>query len=207
MSSKAQKSKREGINYTDFVKYMKARYSEILFEFWVLFFVIFILLVLFLLTDSEEVLFENKATYFFLFLFCGVQIFLMAILNIFDVFKKFLFSFIMRTIFLNLFALFAIVYLAFGGLSTLHLLEFLEKTSLIFLLVSLSSKFVAFAVFFYSVWMFFFLLMPKRFYAISEKMAVLNKRVLPVSFYAVLFYPAFYYYVFSSKLLLRQLLV
>lgn len=196
-----------GVKDTNFIKYIKIRYSENLFEFWVLFFVIFILLVLFLLTNSVEVIFENKAIYFSLFLFCGVQIFLMAILNNFDVFKKFLFSFIMRTIFLNIFALLAIVYLAFGGLSWLHLLEFLDRTSLIFLLISLSSKFVAFAVFFYSLWMIFFLFIPKKLYPISEKTSVLNKWVLPVSFYAVLFYPAFYYYIFSLKLLLRQLLV
>lgn len=196
-----------GVKDANFIKYIKIRYFENFFEFWVLFFVIFILFVLFLLTKSDEVIFENKAIYFSLFLFCGVQIFLMAILNNFDVFKKFLFSFIMRTIFLNIIALFAIVYLAFGGLSWLHLLEFLDRTSLIFLLISLSSKFVAFVVFFYSLWMIFFLFIPKRLYAISEKMFVLNKWILPVSFYAVLFYPAFYYYIFGSKLLLRQLLV
>ena len=203
MSSRAPKFKRKCINYTDFIKYMKAIYSDNIFEFLVLFYIMFILITWFLLTHTYSIIWENKTIYFSLFLFNGIQVFFVVILNVYDVFKKFLFSFIIKTILLSIFAFLIFVNIAYGGLNKLSLFEFLDKTSLNLLLASLSTKFVSIAILFYSIWMCFFLFLPKYFYANSQKTTILNKWILPASFYAVLFYPAFYYYVFDSKILLR----
>lgn len=203
MSSKVPKFKNERIKDVNLKKYIKAIYSDNIFEFWVLLYVMFMLVTWFLLSNTYSMIWENRTTYFPLFLFNGIQVFLMAILNVFEVFKKFLFYFIIKTIFLYIFAFLIVINLAYGGLSKLILFELLDKTFLIFLLASLSTKFVSIAILFYSIWMCFFLFIPKHFYANSQKKTVLNKWILPVSFYVVLFYPAIYYYVFGSKILLR----
>lgn len=203
MPSRVPKSKRERINYTNFIKYIKTIYFDSIFEFWVLFYVMFILITWFLLSHTYSIIWENKTIYFSLFLFNGIQVFFMVMLNVYEVFKKFLFSFIIKTIFLSIFAFFIVINLAYGGLNKLSLFEFLDKISLNLFLASLSTKFVSIAILFYSFWMCFFLFIPKRFYANSQKTTLFNKWILPVSFYAVLFYPVFHYYVFDSKILLR----
>lgn len=183
----------------NFVKYFRDIYLQF---FWLINGILILIYLLLFWHKMYLYIWNYKKEYFPIFIFCGLQVSFMAVLNSRFNFIKFLFFYLVKvSSFVFIFSV-ILIYLVFNRCVGSFMQFLIAKVPVDLFLSCLTSKFIAILLLFYSIWMIFFLFFPKKFYANSEKRTVLNSWILPISFYLILFYPAFHYYVTGSKFFL-----
>lgn len=110
-------------------KYFRDVYVQNSFELKFLFLISF---VLFFISRCHFAFLQNQAIYIALFVFCGVQVFLLSILDEYFTFREFLFYFIIKATFIDLSVFVMIIFLAYGGIQGHQILQLIDNIPLHF---------------------------------------------------------------------------
>ena len=115
---------------------------------------------------------------------------------------------VLKIFLINIFSSFLVLFIAHFPLLKDNLISFPFLSLIIYMIISLSSKFVCFFCFFYLIWEMLLYQFPEKcfnfFLNNNQKASIfLLKKTIKISAFAILFWPVIYFYITSSQKLLN----
>lgn len=197
-NDKIVNDRRKEFSIRNILHSMTETYKQNSFEI-VLLFLIMILLPFF--SYIYRYIFLDKLIYFILFLCCGALVFTIAILNRQKQFINISIISVLTLLILNFSLSLLFTILAFGGKQGHLILSYVANS----VILSLTTKYTAISIIFYSFWTLIFIFVPKCLSSTLEKKTlIIVYCIIAVCFIIILFYPSIHTVLFDSDHLLKQ---